>query len=166
MNRDICYAPSLKYKPEFAYKLPTGYKGDSFVLPFSFTVPANGQVQIGYTLKLDDDVPWIWRGLVFPQIGTAQAGAGNPGLVRLWDPYGNPITNCKETNDFVLAVGVIGQSGFGNINAFGFPLGSEIECPPGGVIQFDFQIPVVTGAPAEVQMQGTLLGVKVFEDCV
>lgn len=163
---NVCYAPSVRFKPEWAYQIQKGYRGEPFVLPFSFPVTANGQIQIGATWKLDDDVPWLWRGLVFPQIGTAQIGTiGNPGMVRLWDPYGNPLTNCKETNDFVLAVGVIGQSGFNSINAFGFPLGSEIECPQGGVIQFDFQIPVVAGQPAQVTMQGTMLGIKLFEAC-
>lgn len=163
---DICYAPGTKFKPEWAYSLPRGYRGESFILPFNFTVPANGQPNIGYPWRLDDDSPWLWRGLLFPQIGTAQSGVGNPGLVRLWDPYGNVLTNCQQTNDFVLAVGVIGQSGFNSINAFGFPLGSEIECPAGGVVTFDFQIPVTTGAPPTVQMQGTMLGIKLFQgDC-
>lgn len=167
MNSNVCYAPGVHFKPEWAYRIPTGYKGESFILPFSFSVPANGAVQVGYPWRLDDDVPWLWRGLVFPQIGTAEMDneEGNPGLVRIWDPYGNPLTNCVQTDDFVLAWGAIGQSGFTSINAFGFPLGSEIECPAGGVIQFDFQIPVVSGAPAEVQMQGTMLGVKLFADC-
>lgn len=165
MNSNVCYAPSVEFKPEWAYRLPKGYRGESFMLPFSFSVPVNGAIQVGYPWRLDDDVPWIWRGVVFPQIGTAQIPGGNPGLVRIWDPFGNPLTNCPETNDFVLGWGVIGQSGFSAINAFGFPLGAEIECPPGGVIQFDFQIPQAAGGPSVAQVQGTMLGVKLFEDC-
>ena len=186
-RQNICYAPSVKFKPEWAYRAPKGKRLESFVVPFSFSVPANGQVQENYPWKLDDDTDWLFRGIVFPQAGTAEAyngvtGAspwvGNPALVRIRDPYGNPITNgdpitgVAASRDLVLAVGVISQSGFfdGNlegspIHAFGFPFGCEILCGRGGVILFDFLIPVLTGAPNPVQMQGTMLGAKVFAEC-
>lgn len=188
MNRqNVCYAPSVKFKPEWAYPADPGKRLESFVVPFSFNVTANGQVQENFPWKLDDDTDWVFRGVVFPQAGTAEAYnavhgttpyVGNPALVRIRDPYGNPITNglpisgVAGSQDLVLAVGVIAQSAFFDangegspINAFGFPFGCEIHCERGGVILFDFLIPVLTGAPAMVQMQGTMLGAKVFDAC-
>jgi len=183
-RQSICYAPSVKFKPEWAYAPPKAKRLESFVLPFSFSVTANGQVQENYPWKLDDDTDWLFRAVLFPQVGTAEAYnlgttpyVGNPALVRIRDPYGNPITNgpavsgVPGSQDLVLAVGVIGQSGFneanysGPINASGFPLGCEIYCERGGVISFDFLIPVLSTTPNPVQMQGTLMGAKVFDDC-
>lgn len=174
-----CYDPSKKFKPEWAYTPIPGKRQESFILPFSFSVPANGAIQPGYGWKLDDDTTWIWRAILFPQIGTAEAVnqgttpyVGNPGLVRIRDSHGNPLTNCiapannPAISDMVLAAGVFGQSGFDQINAGGFPLGCEIVCEPGGVITFDFLIPNVSGgAVVNVQMQGTMIGVKLFDDC-
>lgn len=172
MNPNVCYAPGVKFKPQWAFKLRPGVRGESFVLPFSFSVPANGQIQENYPWKLDDDVPWLFRAVLFPQIGTAEqvnsggsGYVGNPALVRIRDTYGNPLTNCVQSNDLVLAVGAIGQSGFNSINAAGFPLGCEIECERGGTLLFDFLIPIVSGAPNPVQVQGTVMGCKLFAEC-
>lgn len=187
-QQNICYAPSVKFKAEWAYPTPQGKRLESFLLPFSFSVTANGQVQENFPWKLDDDTDWMFRGVVFPQAGTAESAnsgftayIGNPALVRIRDPYGNPITNgdpvagVPGSQDLVLAVGAIGGSGFvsatfpppngGPINASGFPFGCEIYCERGGVVTFDFLIPLISTTPNPVQMQGTMLGCKVFEDC-
>jgi len=171
---NICYEPSILYKPEFAYAPPSGYRAESFVIPFSFNVTANGQIQPNFPWKLDDDVPWVWRGMLFPQCGTAEAinagGSGvaglngTPLLVAVRDTNGNYLTTSPDSN-LVLAWGAIGQSGFDSINAFGFPFGCEVLCEPGGVITFDFKIPAIGGAAAQVQVQGTMIGCKLFKDC-
>jgi hypothetical protein len=145
----VCYDKSKLFKPEWAYATPKGFRTESFVLPFSFSVLANGAIQENYPWHLDTDVPWIFRAAVFPQIGTAQSvnapayNVGTPGLVRIRDTEGNPLTNCKETQDCVLAFGAVGQSGFNNINASGFPFGCGVDCERGGVITFDFILPSV-----------------------
>lgn len=172
---NICYEPNILYKPEFAYAPPQGYRAESFIIPFSFQVMANGEIQADNPWKLDDDVPWVFRGMVWPQVGTAEAvnagGSGVAGLtgsamlVRVRDTNGNPLTTCNATNGYVLSMGAIGQSGFDSINAFGFPFGCEILCEPGGVILFDFQIPIPAGGPQVVTVNGTMLGVKLFKDC-
>jgi len=171
---NICYAPSILYKPEFAYAPPVGFRAESFVLPFSFSVLANGQIQQNFPWKLDDDVPWVWRGMLFAQCGTAEAvnsgGSGVAGLVgtsmkvAVRDTNGNALTTSAYSN-VVLAWGAIGQSGFDSINAFGFPFGCEILCEPGGVVMFDFKIPAVNGLAVQVQVQGTMIGAKLFKDC-
>jgi hypothetical protein len=129
----ICYAPRVLYKPQFAYKPRPGFRQESFVLPFSFQVPADGKLYENFPWKLDDDVPYLLKGMVFPQIGTSAQVL--PSLVRLRDTYGNPMSN-----GLVLSFGAQGQSGYAGINAFGFPFDCEVECEKGGVILFDFQI--------------------------
>ena len=168
MNPLRFYDPSKKFKPEWAYQPLPGFRLESFVLPFSFMVPIDGQVHENYGWKLDDDVPWVFRAALFPELGTAEKviSAGFPGLVRIRDTYGNPLTNCIETNDFVLAAGALCQSGFSQINAAGFPFGCEVQCERGGVIVFDFQIPNTAGGAVQtVAIQGTIFGAKLFEDC-
>lgn len=171
MRPNVCYEPSILYKPEGAYSPIAGYRAESFLVPFSFTVLANGQLQANYPWKLDDDVPWGFRGLVFAEIGTAEAVnaggvgvsglTGTPMLVRIWDTHGNSLTNANQNsnpqnqkNDLVLAMGVAGQSGFDSINAFGFPFGCEVLCEPGGTILFDFQIPS-NSPPASLTINAT-----------
>lgn len=172
MKPGQCYDRSKLWKPEFAYqtrvvKDPTTgkvikrWRAESFILPFSFTVPATGSAQENYGWKLDDDVPWVFRGVIFPLSGTVE-GPPSGFLIRIRDCYGNFLTNCLSTNDYVLAGGAWGQSGVNLINAFGFPLGCEVENERGGLITFDFQIPVATNP---VVVQGTILGAKLFEEC-
>lgn len=168
-----CYRPDILYKPEFAYTPVKGMRAESFVLPFSFNVLADGNPQLGYGWKLDDDTPWMFRAILFPQIGTAEGVnsggsnlTGHAGLVRIRDTRGNLLTNCIPTDDFVLAVGAIGQSGFNAINASGFPFGCEIDCERGGVITFDFQIPQGFLDPGTyLTVAGTMIGAKLFEEC-
>lgn len=167
-NSKVCYDPSILYKAEGMYPPPQGFRAESFIIPFSFNVLANGELQSGFPWKLDDDVPWVFRGMLWPQCGTAEAIntgglTGNPMLVRVYDTNGNPLTNCPTTNNLVLSMGAIGQSGFNSINAFGFPFGCEIQCEPGGVITFDFLIPYPT--PTQLVVQGTMLGCKLFKVC-
>ena len=145
----VCYDKSKLYKPEWAYSTPKGYRAESFILPFSFSVLANGAIQENYPWHLDTDVPWVFKAAVFPQIGTAQAvnspgyNVGTPGLVRIRDTEGNPLTNDRQNQDCVLAFGAVGQSGFSGINASGFPFGLGVDCERGGVITFDFILPSV-----------------------
>lgn len=129
----VCYAPRVLYKPQFAYKPRPGYREESFILPFNFSVPADGKLYENFPWKLDDDVPYLLKAMVFPEIGTSQQIL--PSLVRVRDTYGNPMSQ-----GLVLSFGAQGQSGFAGINAFGFPFDCEVECEKGGVILFDFQI--------------------------
>jgi hypothetical protein len=142
-----CENPAALYKPQWAYRTPEGYRDDFYLVPFSFQVPADGLLHLGFPKQLDDDVPYLIRGILFPMIGTAQPNANVipplafPGLVRMWDSHGNPLSE-----GLVLALGVWAQSGFSDaktptgINAFGFPIEPEVECSPGGAVVFDFQL--------------------------
>jgi hypothetical protein len=146
-HRLTCENPAALYKPQWAYKTPEGFRDDFYIIPFSFRVPADGLLHLGFPVQLDDDVPYLIRGIIFPMIGTAQPNANTipatafPGLVRMWDSHGNPLSE-----GLVLALGVWAQSGFSDattptgINAFGFPIEPEVECSPGGAVIFDFQL--------------------------
>ena len=91
---NICYEPNILYKPEFSYAPPQGYRAESFIIPFSFQVMANGEIQADNPWKLDDDVPWVFRGMVWPQVGTAEAvnagGSGVAGLTGLGNARKSP----------------------------------------------------------------------------
>lgn len=152
----VCYAPNVPYKPQWAYKTPAGYRAESFVMPFNFTVPANGQQQRDFSWKLDDDAIFVLKGMVFPQVGTAQLAnasnalnaedvgtglLGTPAMVRIRDAFGNVLTNYLPTQDLILAVGAIGLSGFSGLNASGFPLDAEVFCQPSSQLFFDFLLP-------------------------
>ena len=142
-----CQYPKDVFKPQWAYKTPVGYRDDFYLVPFTFTIAADGLLHLGLPWQLDDDVPYIVRGVIFPQIGTANPLYNQiprlafPGLCRITDTIGNRLSD-----GLVLALGVWGQSGFASadtptgINAFGFPVEPEVECAPGGALLFDFQL--------------------------
>jgi hypothetical protein len=155
MNRPGCYDPSLLFKPQWAYKTPDGYRDEPYLIPFTFSVLMNGSLVSSLPLQLDDDAPYLWRAIVFPAVGPLVGSPnGFPGLVRIRDSHGNPITD-----GLVYALGAYGLSGLANQNAFGFPIEPEIECAPGGTLLFDFQMSS-TGAEASFLFAaalGTLL---------
>jgi hypothetical protein len=138
-----CENPARLYKPQWAYPTPDGYSDEVFLLPFNFTVPGDGSLIQNLPWSVDDDVPWIFRAIVFPELGTSLndngATIGFPGLYRIRDTHGNPLSD-----GLTLAHGAFSQSAFAlgliGMNAFGFPLEPEIECEPGGVLLFDFQV--------------------------
>lgn len=154
INRRRCYDPSRIFKPQWAYSVPAGTRPEVFLVPFTFQVPADGLIHPGYPWRLDDDVPYVMHGIVFPQIGTGQqiqppppiapggplAGINYPvpALCRITDTQGNPLS--PQSSAPVLALGVMSQSGFNSINAFGFPIEPAVLCSPGGVVLFDFQL--------------------------
>lgn len=151
--------PQARYKPQFAYRTPKGFRDETYLVPFKFSVPADGLLHLGFPWQLDDDVPYILRGIIFPAIGTAQpffntietSPIAFPGLCRITDTQGNPLSD-----GLVLALGAWGQSGFSDavtptgINAFGFPIEPEVICAPGGAVIFDFQLNTNAAAAAFV----------------
>jgi hypothetical protein len=143
-----CQFPADRFKPQWAYATPPGFRDEPYLIPFKFLIPADGLVHLGLPWSMDDDVQFVLRGIIFPAIGTAQPLANVippvafPALCRMHDTEGNPLQD-----SLVLALGVWAQSGFTDtatptgINAFGFPVEPEVVCAPGGTVLFDFQIP-------------------------
>ena len=76
-----------------------------------------------------------------------------PALARITDTQGNPLS--PQSTLPILALGVLSQSGFNSINAFGFPIEPEIECSPGGNIVFDFLVST-NATPGFVTLVGVL----------
>jgi hypothetical protein len=134
MNRPGCFDPTAKYKPQWAYATPDGFRDELFLYPFSFTVKADGKTPaIGLPMQLEDDVPTILRAILFPNCSPNPSSTDFPAFVRITDSNGNPLSD-----GLILAAGVYGLSGLENQNAFGFPFEPEILCAPGGTILFDF----------------------------
>lgn len=144
--------PSDQWKPQWAYPTPDGYRDEPFVVPFTFTVLADGFIHKAFPWHLDDDVPYLIRAILFSQVGTGVApGPSNPGsfgfpaLMRITETHGNPLSQ-TDPSPLCLTLGAWCQSPAFNgaaaqvQNAFGFPIEPEIECAPGGTILFDFQI--------------------------
>ena len=132
-----CFDPTVFFKPQWAYRTPAGYRDEMYLIPFTFSLLMNGSLVMNLPVQLDDDVPFILRAIVFPAVGSQvlSAGVGFPGLVRMRDSHGNPVTD-----GLVYTFGPWGQSGLQNENAFGFCFEPEIECAPGGTLLFDFQL--------------------------
>jgi len=144
MPRDpaSCYNPSLTFKPQWAYETPDGYRDEVYLVPFTFTVLANGLPVFNLPLQLDDDVPYVLYAIVFPVIGPSgdTAGLFFPGLARIRDTHGNPLSFNTTNNGLIYTLGALGASGLKNENAFGFVFEPGIECAPGGTLLFDFQL--------------------------
>ena len=139
-----CWNPKLLYKPQYAYPIPSGYRDETFLVPFKFTNPGTGALVRGFPWSLDDDVPYLLHGLYFPQIAPFSGPAFSPGYARIWDTHGNPLSD-----DLVLALGMLSMGGLWQdpqdftrqkVFAWGFPFEPYIECAPGGTLLFDFQL--------------------------
>jgi hypothetical protein len=125
------------FKPQFSYPTPEGFRDEVFLVPFQFNVLGDGKLVRQLPWQLDDDVPYIIRGIIFPQIGLSNNSPA-PGFARIWDTQGNPLSL-----GLVLALGMWSQAGLdwaGNGYAWGFPIEPEVECSPGGALLFDFQL--------------------------
>jgi hypothetical protein len=149
------YQPAELFKPQFSYATPEGYRDEEFLIPFLFSVLGNGQLVRQLPWQLDDDVPFIIRGIIFPQIGLSNNSPA-PGYARIWDTQGNPLSL-----GLVLALGMWSQAGLdwqGNAYAWGFPIEPEIECAPGGALLFDFQLQTNAGI-ASTTYTGVLEGI-------
>jgi hypothetical protein len=147
------------FKPQWAYPTPDGFRDEVFTVPFKFEIEGDGLLIRSLPWALDDDVPYLIRGIVFSQIGTHQPINGvaqNPGFCRIWEPHGHPLSSRGMVNadgpeyfDLALALGAWSQSGFQEgtegINGFGFPIEPEIECSPGSSVLFDFLLRTSAG---------------------
>lgn len=141
-NPASCYNPSLSFKPQWAYLTPQGYRDEVYLVPFTFTVLANGLPVFNLPLQLDDDAPYILYAIDFATIGPNGDVAGEflPGLARIRDTHGNPLSANSTNNGLIYTLGALGASGLQNENAFGFVFEPGIECAPGGTLLFDFQL--------------------------
>jgi hypothetical protein len=138
------YTQSNRYRAQWINFTPPGYRDEPFDVAFSHTVNANGQLYKGFPVQLDDDDPYIWRGL----FSNSLIGVGN---ALLYDPYGTPLFNGLAYN--------FGGWGFG---FYAWPVDQEIYCPPGTVLMQDYQIANTGGT---VTVEGCLIGVKRRKEC-
>lgn len=133
-----CFNPQDRYKPAFAFRTPDGFWDEEYQIPFNFTVAGDGSPTFRNPIQMPDDAPWILRGIVFPQIGLSSGfmdGTRSPGFARLWDGRGNPMSK-----GLVLTLGVWCQSGYADVNAFGYWFADEVIFEPGGNSMMDLQL--------------------------
>lgn len=150
------------YKPQWAYKTPEGFRDEPYTLPFLFTVSGSGLVPAtDLPLQLDDDVPFIVRGIYFPQIGTATGLTGQiPAVCRIRDSHGYSLSQNGGpgfqtlASDLILALGAYCLTGTDG-GAFGFPIEPEVICEPGGTLLFDFLVST-NAAVASFSGEGTI----------
>lgn len=133
-----------KFRPEWSYFVPQGYRDEPFDVAWSFIVPQDGAIHSGYPIQLDDDAPYIVRGF----ISSSLIGLGF-GLV--YDAYGRPLMDGLAYN--------FGGWGFGG---FAWPVDQELICPAGGLLRMDFQL-ANNGGTATIE--GCFLGVKRRIEC-
>lgn len=120
------FTAANKYRAQWIFFTPPGYRDEFFVVPFELVVLANGVLQKGYPVQLDDDAPFIARAIMVPEVGAAGL---TPALMQLIDCYGNAIQI-----EPCLAGGMGGEvSGV----ASGFPLDAPLFCPASGVLTWN-----------------------------
>jgi hypothetical protein len=156
-----CSDPSDLYRPQWPYSEPSDSRDEVFVVgPFSLVIDGTGLLTQSVPVQLDDDVDYFIRAIKLQtQVGTL-GGQGTGMLVRLRDPYGNPLCAGGASTaapiplianpDLVLGLGNWANQQDG-LNAFAWVMEPEIGCPPGGTLLFDFQAQS-TGTPAEISL--------------
>lgn len=147
----------MSFKPQFAYPTPAGFRDETFIVPFRFIIPGDGLLQRQLPLQLDDDQPFIIRAIFFEQISLLST---TPGLCRIWDSIGNPLSK-----DLVLGLGMWangGQNSQTTVFANGFPIEPDVECAPGGALFFDFQVQT-NETVASIQIVGGLGGSVIIQ---
>lgn len=129
-----CFNPKNLYKPDFAFKTPEGFRDEQFQIPFTFTVPGNGAPIQNLAISADDDVPWLLRGLFFPQLGLKENQTDPPatGFGRIWDAKGNPMSQ-----GIVLTLGAWCQCGGDELCGWGFSFDNDLYVDAGGAVRLD-----------------------------
>jgi hypothetical protein len=156
-----CTDPSDLYRPQWPYAEPDDARDEVFVVgPFSMVIDGTGLLTQSVPVQLDDDVDYYIRSIKLQtQVGTT-GGQGTGMLVRLRDPYGNPLCAGGSSTaapipliqnaDLALGLGVWANQEDG-LNAWAWVMEPEIACPPGGTLLFDFQAQS-TGNSAKISL--------------
>lgn len=147
-----CYSPSDPYIPENRFSTPEGFRDEAYLIPFTLSIPSAGGLVRGLPIVMDDDVPFYWRAIIFPQAGLTKESMSNypdtgiPCGLLFRDTRGNALQGAvqNQADGPVLTAGAWCQSGYG-FNGAGFPLDAEVECDPGGVVLLDIKAPANNG---------------------
>ncbi len=147
--------PTRFFKPQWAYETPDGFRDETILIDFKFTVSGTGNPgqSVNLPWQLDDDQPFILRAIFFPQLGIGVDINNNllttPGLCRIWDTSGNPLSEGQ-----ILSLGAwCGNTIDNAAGAFGFPVEPDVTCSPGGALRFDFQLST-NARPAQAIVNG------------
>lgn len=151
----------MAHRPHFAYRTPPGYLDERAEFPFDYRNIGNGDPQtvplpatglvLNQVLRLDEDAPFLWRGISWecPIFTQLQAFLDGAIAIRLRDAYGNYLSN-----DFVPILNYAqpyyvwqpwNQPGAltgplwvaPSAGGMGVPWADEMWCPPSSVLQID-----------------------------
>jgi hypothetical protein len=129
-----CYDPTQKFRPQWAYPTPDGFRDETFIVgPFTLPVPGNGALSLDLPVSVDDDVQYYIRAIMLTTLIGTTGGQGTGVLARIRDTYGNPLSD-----GLVLGLGVWANQENG-LNGFGWVMEPELQCSEGGVLLFDLQ---------------------------
>lgn len=139
------------YRPQWVYFTPPGFRDEDYRYVVSFPLVANGLEQANFQVQLDDDAPFVLRGIWWPGGATATE-------CRIRDPWGNYLMSdyCLNGGGLLLTGPQTGSSPVA--------VESEIICPAGSFLTFDFW-PSTNGFNTAFNYVGELRGVKRFEVC-
>ena len=143
-------AAANQYRAQWVYYTPPGYRDDPFDVPFSFTVPQDGNQHQNFPVQLDDDAPFIVRGF-FGNAGPTSLATN--GFATIWDA--NAPANA-------LSVGLAYNYGGWGFSPFSWPVEPELYCQAGAVLMIDFEI---TNSGGTSSLQGCFMGVKRRKEC-
>jgi len=166
------------YRPQFAYQTPDGCREEDFIYVFDGTnTPALNQNlnNVNFAppnaipLNLDQDVPFLWRGIKIGPMRETTSGTPVAYLlpnisVQFRDPYNND-----------LSIGLVPATHYGfpqnpvtyNSGLYGgnpVPI-DEIYCPPGGVVQLFLSAGALGSLPLQFFLSVSLHGVKRYREC-
>lgn len=139
-------ANSNRYRAQWVYYTPDGYRDEPFECAWSFDVPADGNPHKGYPVQLDDDAPFIVRAFYSPSL----LGAG---FAELYDANAPPNA---------LSSGLVYNFGGWGFGTYTWPMEQEFYCRPGSALMLDFQLANVGGTSTII---GSFLGVKRRKEC-
>lgn len=143
-----------KYRPQWFYVKPQGVQEEPFDVPFSFSLPPDGNTYADLPIQMVNE-ECIIRAIFFnvpASIGVEPTFAPPYFLMRLRDTYGNPTSDVPTLN----CGGWANAAGDG----CGFPVEAEIRCAAGGVVLADIAISNMGQPP------GTLVTISGALRCV
>lgn len=139
------FAAANQYRAQWIFYTPPGFRDEPFDVPFSFVINENGNPYKNNPVQLDDDAPYIIRGIFCP---TLSGGYG-----ELYDANtpANALSSAPVYN--------FGGWGFG---PFSWPIEPELYCRPGSLMMIDFQLESTGGTDT---VSGCFMGIKRRKEC-
>lgn len=165
------------YRPQFAFATPPGCRDVKFVYTFDagntlvLASDINGLTIPFIQLPLEQDAPFVWRGIKAGPLRTIIAGVTTAYALpnyslRFRDCYENDLTdNYVPATKYAAPMNPLAINS-SELTGPPVPLDGEVFCPPGGVVQAFLQVPTLTSGGGQTYSTSfSLFGVKRFPEC-